>query len=416
MASQLLTEKRQALAAKAKLWDECDNLSRGEGNKRDMSRKELHEKLGAVDAADAKAKIDTLYYTIKELNEDIDKLTDEERQADIKGIRESLNNVNRPAVPGTKNFSSDPTTFGEKAVETKGFMENMREKRLFAPNMIDVDVKTLLQTSAGWQPRTDNGQKVVDKIIRPVQILDLIPVDQTEMFEIPFMAETTRTQAAAELAEAGTYAEDAFVFARQTSPVRKIGSEIPVTDEQLADVPTMRSLLDNRLRFGLQARLDLQIIMGDGTGSNLTGINSTSNLQTQAKGSDPTANAIFKALTLVRITGRAQPNAIVMHGTDWQNVRLAQNAQGDYQFGPPTVVGPDTMWGLPVSQFEGSTAGTAWVGDFARYSQLYYRKGVEVAVGFINDQFIKGQVTLRADVRAAFVVYRGQAFCKVTGL
>jgi HK97 family phage major capsid protein len=295
-------------------------------------------------------------------------------------------------------------------------MEAMREKRMFVEQRVDVDLKTLLQTSAGFQPRVDNGTRVVDKIIRPVQVTDLIPSDNTEAFEIAYMEETTRTQAAAELAEAGTYQEDAFVFTRRNSVVKKIGSEIPVTDEQLADVGQMRALLDNRLRFGIQARLDLQLIMGDGTGSTLTGINSTSNLQTQAKGADPTANAIFKAITLCRITGRAVPNAIVMHGTDWQNVRLAQNAQGDYQFGPPTVVGADTMWGLPVAQFEGTTAGTAWVGDFARYSQIYYRKGIDVAVGFINDQFIKGQVTLRGDLRAAFVVYRGAAFCKVTGL
>jgi HK97 family phage major capsid protein len=132
--------------------------------------------------------------------------------------------------------------------------------------------------------------------------------------------------------------------------VRKIGSQIPATDEQLADVGIMRSLLDNRLRFGVNARLDQQILVGDGIAPNLQGVFTVSGIQTQAKGADSTANAIFKAMTLVRITGRAIPDMIVMHGTDWANVRLAQNAQGDYQFGPPTLVGADTMWGLPVVQ------------------------------------------------------------------
>jgi HK97 family phage major capsid protein len=302
------------------------------------------------------------------------------------------------------------------AVDAKGFMEGVREKRYPSRAEVDVDLKTLLQTSAGWQPRTGNGDRIVDKIIRPVQLLDLIPSDTTDLFEIPFMTETTRTQAAAEIAEGGTYAEDAFVFTRSASAVRKVGSQIPATDEQLADVGVMRSLLDNRLRFGVQARLDQQILVGDGIAPNLQGVFTVSGIQTQAKGADSTANAIFKAMTLVRITGRAVPDLIVMHGTDWANVRLAQNAQGDYQFGPPTLVGADTMWGLPVTQSEALTVGNAVVGAFQTYSQLYYKKGIEVQVGFINTQFIEGKVTLRADARVAFVIYRGAAFAKVTGL
>jgi HK97 family phage major capsid protein len=136
----------------------------------------------------------------------------------------------------------------------------------------------------------------------------------------------------------------------------------------------MRSLLDNRLRFGLEARLDQQILVGDGISPNLQGVFTVSGIQTQAKGADSTANAIFKAMTLVRITGRAIPDTIVMHGTDWQNIRLAQNAQGDYQFGPPTVVGADTMWGLPVVQSEALTVGNAVVGAFSTYSQLSTRR------------------------------------------
>jgi HK97 family phage major capsid protein len=104
-----------------------------------------------------------------------------------------------------------------------------------------------------------------------------------------------------------------------------------------------------------------------------------------------------------------------MHGTDWANVRLAQNAQGDYQFGPPTLVGADTMWGLPVVQSEALTVSNAVVGAFTTYSQLLYKKGIEVTAGWVGTQFIEGKMTLRADLRAAFVIYRGAAFAKVTG-
>ena len=411
--SSALKEKRETLAAKAKLWTEADALSLVNGQ-RDMSQKALLEKLGVEDAAGAKTMIDALYLEIEDLNTSIDEMHHAEMKSGVQRVAEDLKKPLRLPMPSSRGSGSEPQTFGQMVVDSKEFKGRGRREQLSVE--IDIDLKTLLQTSAGWQPRTGNGDRLVDKIIRPVQLLDRIPTDSTDLFEVPFMTETTRTQSAAEVAEAGTYAEDAFVFARATSAVRKIGSQIPVTDEQLADVGSMRSLLDNRLRFGLESRLDQQIVVGDGIAPNLQGVFTVSGIQTQAKGADSTANAIFKALTLVRITGRAIPDTIVMHGTDWANVRLAQNAQGDYQFGPPTLVGADTMWGLPVTQSEALTAGNAVVGAFTTYSQLLYKKGIEVQAGWIGSQFIEGKMTLRADLRVAFVIYRGAAFAKVTGL
>lgn len=411
----VLAEKRQELAAKAKKWVDADSLSKGEGGKRDLSQKPLLELLGATDAATAKSALDSLHAEITDLNAEIDDLNLKEQRSDIARVNDELKKPVRSVGLPASRIGNEPQTFGQMAVDAKGFMQAVRDRQN-AKTEVDVDLKTLLQTSAGWQPRTGNGDRVVDKIIRPVQLLDRIPTDTTDLFEIPFMTETTRTQAAAEVAEGGTYAEDAFVFTRSSSAVRKIGSQIPVTDEQLADVGSMRSLLDNRLRFGLEARLDQQILVGDGISPNIQGVFTVSGIQTQAKGADSAANALFKAMTLIRITGRAIPDMIVMHGTDWQNVRIAQYANGDYPFGPPTLAGADSMWGLPVVQSEALTAGNAVVGAFSTYSQLLYKKGVEVQVGFIGTQFIEGKATLRADVRAAFVIYRGAAFAKVTGL
>lgn len=411
--SSALVEKRQELAAKAKKWGDADKLSSTEGGRRDMSQKPLLELLGVQSAPEAKSAIDSLYLEIEELNRDIDDLSYNEMKSGVARVNEGLKQPIRQVLPSSR-IGNEPMTFGQMVVEAKEYKSRERKQQMTLE--VDFDLKTLLQTSAGWQPRTGNGDRVVDKIIRPVQLLDRIPTDTTDLFEIPFMTETTRTQAAAEVAEAGTYAEDAFVFTRSASAVRKIGSQIPVTDEQLADVGSMRSLLDNRLRFGLEARLDQQILVGDGISPNIQGVFTVSGIQTQAKGADSTANAIFKAMTLVRITGRAIPDTVVMHGTDWANVRLAQNAQGDYQFGPPTMVGADTMWGLPVVQSEALTAGNSVVGAFTTYSQLLYKKGIEVTAGWVGTQFIEGKMTLRADLRAAFVVYRGAAFTKVTGL
>jgi hypothetical protein len=411
--SNVLAEKRAEYAAKSKKFSDVVALI---ASPDDYSKKEVLEALGATDAADAKSKLGTASAEIEAIGRDVDGLVLEEMKGANARRLELIKQPLRDLVPGTRT-PDGLRSFGQLVTESKEWGgSRMPIGTKMAIDMGEGGMKTLLQTSAGWQPRTGNGDVLVDKIIRPVQVLDVFPADRTDLFEIPSMEETTRTQAAAELAEAGTYAEDAFAFTRRTSPVRKIGSEIPVTDEQLDDVPTMAALLNNRLTFGVRARLDQQVMVGDGTGSNLTGLLNATNIQTQAKASDPTANALFKAITLVRISGRAIPDTVFMHGTDYQNLRLAQNANGDYQFGAPYAVGEAMAWGLPIVQTEALTQGTAIVAAVRQYTQIWYRKDLEVQVGYINDQFIKGQKTLRADIRAALWIGRGQAICKITGL
>jgi Phage capsid family len=414
--SNILAEKRQEYAAKTKKFAEVGALVTSPD---DYSKKEVLEALGAKDASDAKDKMRAASAETEALARDIDSLELEDMKSrNGDAVRRAEDWRKRRDNRPTPSASDESKSFGGLITGSKSWAgSSMQPGTKIDVDMGDEGMKTLLQTSAGWQPRTGNGSILVDKIIRPVQVLDVFPADRTDLFEIPSMEETTRTQAAAELAEAGTYAEDAFVFTRRSSPIRKIGSEIPVTDEQLDDVPGMQALLNNRLSFGVRARLDQQVMVGDGTGSNLTGLVNATNVQTQAKAADSNLIALYKALVLVRISGRASPTTFFVHGQDWQNIRLAQNGYGEFFMGPPAQVGENTLWGLPVVQTEALTQGTAVCASVdPQWMSIWYRKDLEVQVGFINDQFIKGQKTVRADIRAGLWIGRGQAICKVTGL
>ena len=198
--------------------------------------------------------------------------------------------------------------------------------------------------------------------------------------------------------------------------MRKIAVWIPVTDEQLEDVPGMQEYIENRLGFMVRQRLNTQILVGNGTPPNLLGILSVVGIQTQAKGVDPTPDAVYKAMTKVRVTGQAMPSAYVTHPNDWQEVKLLRTTDGIYIWGNPSEMGPDRIWGLPVVLDAGMTEGTGIVGDFANYSLLAERKGLTIKVGYQNDDFIKNQRSIVAEIRAAFAVLRPTAFCSVTGI
>jgi hypothetical protein len=278
-------------------------------------------------------------------------------------------------------------------------------------------VKTLFQTTAGWSPESIRLPRVIEDAVtaRP-RVVDLIPFGQTGQGTISYMEETTRTHSSAEKAEAAAYAESTFVLTERTNTVRKITDSVPVSDEQLDDVSMVQAYLDNRLRFGVRKRLSSQLLTGNGVAPNLEGILNVTGIQTQAKSSDSVPDAIYKAITLCRVTGDSEPNAIILHPNDFQAVRLLTTADGIYIWGSPSESVPARMWGLNVVETAEETENTGLVGDFANYSMVFERKGIDVQVGFVDDDFAKGKKTLRADMRAAFVVFRPAAFCTVTGI
>jgi HK97 family phage major capsid protein len=280
----------------------------------------------------------------------------------------------------------------------------------------EVTLKTLMTTSAGWAPETTRGPRLVDYATRPIELLDRVPTTTTDQTAVTYMEETTFTNNAAEAAEGAAMAESALALTEKSSTVRKIAVTLPVTDEQLEDVPRLRGYLDNRLPFMVRQRLSGQIVAGDGVAPNLRGILNVVGIQTQAKGADPTPDAVYKAMVLVMTTGQATPDTVIMNPLDWQDVRLLRTADGIYIWGNPSEAGPERIWGLPVVLAQAMTQNTAIVGDFALFSELSVKKGLVVESGFVGDNFKEGKQTLRAQLRAAFVVYRPTAFCSVTGI
>ena len=307
-------------------------------------------------------------------------------------------------------------SIGQMLVESPEFKEFQKDSsQPFALTLPDVELKTLLETSAGFAPESQRTGMIVPAVTRPIQVLDIIPSGPTDEAAYVYLEETLRTHSGAEMVEGGTYAEDAYKLIDRSATVRKLGTSIAVTDEQLEDVAGIQSYLNNRLTFGLRQRFDGQVLTGDGIPPNVEGLLNHGGIQTQAKGIDPVPDAIHKAMTKCRVTGRSFPQNIVMHPNDWESIRLLRTADGIYIWGSPSEAGEARIWGLPVVQSDAQTENTALVGDFT-FCQIFERRGIDVQVGFTGSQFMEGKRTIRADFRVAFAIFRGSAFCTVTGI
>jgi len=355
-----------------------------------------------------------------ELNDLCQKIEMLEAAAKAAGEFDALDHtpVNKPVFPGAAK--EKPKSVGKMVTEHKTFQAwraGSKEGRIEF-DMTYKELKALLTSSTGFPPESTRTGTLVEMMLRPLQIMDIMPRGQTGQQNVVWMAQTVRTQAAAETAEGAAKPEAAFAFEERSTPVREISVYLPVTDIQLEDVPLVESLVETQLREDMEERLDKEIVVGNGTPPNLLGILNTSGILTQARGADPVFDAILKAGTVIRTgSARAVPTHVLLHPSDWQTMRLTRTADGIYILGNPQDTGVPRIWGWPVVENEALSAGTGLVGSFTgRNIMLVERRGIVMERGWVNAQFRENQQSIRASMRAALAVFRPAAFATVTGL
>ena len=358
------------------------------------------------------AEIRKMNEELSALGEERDELLAVQKAADTSRETKGQDGPGEPAArPNGTEFKS----FGQRFVESSAYKDDGARK---SSANVDIELKTLFQRTDGWAPEVLRSGRVVPIATTPIDVLDLFPVVTTQQSANKYMQETVYTNNAAEVAEAGTYAESAYKVIEVTDPIQKIGHTLPITDEQLGDESQALAYVEGRLVFGLRQRLNTQVLVGNGTSPNLRGLLNVVGIQTQAKGADPVPDAVYKAMVKVMTgTGQAVPNAFVTNPLDWQDVRLLRTADGIYIWGSPSEAGPDRIWGLQVALAQGLTENTGVVGDFANFSELVSRRGVDVQTTNSHaSEFTAGTQRIRADVRVGVTFYRPAAFATVTGI
>jgi len=365
-------------------------------------------------------------------NTELEALADEVKQLDeLHGLgaknqeRNDLLNKPREGAQHQSGGDSRPEekTMGQLFLESKAYKQFQDNGVLNQKAELDIDLKTVFRTGAGWATEAVRMPRVELDPQRPIMVVDRIPQLRTGLDTIRYMEETTFTNNATELAEqtattaADAIGEAALVLTERTQPVEWLPVFIPVTMQQLEDVEGIEDYVNARLTYMIQARLDSQILSGDGSTPNLLGTVNVSGINTQAKGTDPTPDAIFKGMRAVRAVGFAEPSAVFVHPNDWEGVRLLRTADGHYIFGSPDAPDNGRIWGIGVTQTTAATENTILLGDYRNYSALYTKRGMTLAASDSHSfYFTRGLLAIRADMRISMVHFRPEAFSEITGV
>ena len=374
---------------------------------------------------------------INGLNTELAELVDEANNAKARAKNEK---AMEEAVYAAEQADNTPKTIGESFVNTdayKGYQEagvkGLDSTVKFSPMGYKATLGAGL--SQNFPPEVLRQPGILESALRdPDAIIGLFDQIETDQNSFAYMEETTFTNAAAEQAEEATTAEATLDFTEKTASIRKIGVFLPVTEELLADVNGIQGYVNSRLGTMMKLRLDGQIMDGDGSAPNLDGLLNTSGINSFAYGSYSgelgRLGQIYQAITEIRKDAFVEPDAIIMHPSDWYDIvtsvtdQAGTTSAGLASKNPLFVVsggfGADVtprIWGLPVVASSAVNAGTQMVGKFGggEAAHLVMRQGIDLAVSDSHsDFFLKGKLAIRATMRVGLVVYRPTAFCKLT--
>lgn len=334
------------------------------------------------------------------------------KQSDIDG---RLRNIEQRLARRPGESDDRKRSLGEITVAHEDVKAFMAKK---PRGSVKIDIRaaiTSLPASAGDLVEPDRRPGVIELPRRRFTIRQLLTPGRTTSNLVEYVKETGFTNNAAPVTEGAQKPESNITFDLTSAPVRTIAHFIHASKQILDDAAGLQSIIDGRLRYGLEYVEETQLLLGDGTGQNLHGIVPQATAYSAAFAvTNETEIDVLRLALLQTTLAEYDADGIVLHPTDWARIELTKDTQGRYIFANPQGIAGPTMWGRPVVPTQAMTEDEFLVGAFRLAAQIFDREDANVEISTEDrDNFIKNMVTVRGEERLAFAVYRPEAF--VTG-
>lgn len=289
---------------------------------------------------------------------------------------------------------------------------------------------------------------------------------------VSYVKQTAFNNNAAPTPEGATKPTSSIGVTRYSDTIGKITNLERVTDETIEDAPQFWALVQQDGVLGVSRRFEVELLAGTG----MPGINGLLNRNAAAGGLSypsgflvpatvtavtnvviggaagsgsatetvasitpgrkftlPTdltkgtamAEALLTAITDIRLATFFEPDAIILNPANWQDIRLAKDANGQYlggsffgtNYGNAANAGNLgieanlSLWGKRVVSTPVQPNNLPIVGDFADGGKILRRGGMRVDVTNMNGfDFEQNLWTMRAEIRAGLQVKRPEVF------
>lgn len=240
----------------------------------------------------------------------------------------------------------------------------------------------------------------------PQKIEPLIPHIAVTTDSVDYVT-VADTIGATGVAEAGKIPESTFTPTLAKANVVNVAHYTKITKQLADDAPALAAYINTKMLYGLQTKVEDQIVNGNGTAPQLKGLladGSFTDASTQLTG----AKNLFDLLLLlqgVAETAAYEPEALVLNPMTWAQLAMEKDSQDRYLLGGPGLAANKSVWGIPVVTSSAVPAGKFIFGNFTQTVTIYDRQQVAVEMtGTNEDDFTHYLYTIRASRRLALAV------------
>ena len=262
---------------------------------------------------------------------------------------------------------------------------------------------------------------------RPMTIWDLFNHETTDKDSVTWFVEGALDGDAAMTAENGAFSQlhvnDPVAV---TAPLKKVTALWKQTDEILSDAPRFVSHVNARAGYRLDCVVEDQLLAGNGSSPNLTGLVNVSGIGSASAEAFNMAfiESLLDERTKIR---KATPNfnvdTLLLADEDYDALMKLKNNADQYVLGGPTgfvygqgvSIGKNLWNTITMVPTPALTSGTAILGAFKAGATVYeHVTGRRFDVGYDGEDFSHGRVSFRAYQRLCLAVEYPAAFTKYT--
>lgn len=234
----------------------------------------------------------------------------------------------------------------------------------------------------------------------------------------------------------GDPVEQSYGWVPRTSQFVKVTSFVPVTEEQMADVPEAVRMIRQLLLADLVRFIDDEIANGGGTGfdpADWNGVLNKTGIQVQqvdrAGGAWTVAayDAILDGKRKI-MSGRGgtaggsltTPNVVFLHSGFIMSLKKLRNSDGNYYLGGPRAdTLRETLWGMQGVEVDNSGFDSGSDNDQVGlvadtdFGVVHLERDARIETGYSGAGFLQGVQSIRGVVRGNLAIRNAKAFCRL---
>jgi HK97 family phage major capsid protein len=374
-----------------------------------------------------KAKEETKSFTETEVKKLADQITEVETKSakvvtdEVEKIRQEWNE--QQAKQATQFGKGETKSFNDylkEAIEEKtddfARFERKQQKNVIIEMKAVGDMALTTNYTGGTQFLAGTMPGIRANPNRKLHVRDIpeLPKGTTGGTRFDYLKENGAGEGApTPVAEGGTKPQVDFDLIEASAPVETIAALMRITNKMLNNVQGLISFLQARLLERLLIVEDDQLINGNGTSPNISGITDTGNFTAASGAATVDIEQLVQAISQLEELAR-NPDAILLRPSDFWAMALTK-AGGSGEYDLPGLVTFDNgqlrIAGIPAYRTTAMTADKFIVGDFAMGAMLLQRSAPRIEF-FREDgtNVWTNKTTIRIEEEIAFPIFGSDYF------